>query len=395
MLLRGRVSVRDGTMETTLSEPASLLADTNPAGPRDAGGPSKLGRLIGWYIRRFRLPEPLSFAEAFANIQRVLVVPERGVIGALFAMPTIRAMRRGFPDSKIAVLVEEDDRDLLDGLPELDKVIGYRLPAGVKRFSALLALSRRLKSHRFDVSILLDREFSLERAFVCYMSGALVRAGLQSDQSYPLFNLELSNRVPGRTRAQLGLEVARVMGVDVDGLGLDWAVPERERRLAEQLVHFRKPREDELLVGFDPGPGRRGTSVSLAQQARLLDRLCSDYRARAILLTAPDHHGQAKRLEGMLSRDPIVVQQRRMRDVVSLLGQCDLFVAGNTDLVYFAVAMGIPTVVLMTAHEFEESAFPESSRLEMIRLTPGERFPIEEFIERTEAVLLAGTGPRP
>lgn len=361
--------------------------------PRPRGeGSSSLARLINWYLMKFKNPELVSFAEAFGSVQRILVVPERGVIGALFAMPTIRAMRRRFPEGKIAVLVEEEDRELLDGLPEVDRVVGYGLPGGIKRLSALSSLARRMKSYRFDIAILLDREFNLERAFVCYATGALIRAGLQSDESHPFLNLEVSRNVSGRTRAQLGLEIARVMGADTSSLGLRWQVPEREKRLAEQLVHFRKPREDELLVGFDPGPGRGGSSISLSQQARLLDRLCSDYKARAILLTAPEHHEMAKRLEGMLSRDPIVVQQRKMRDVVSLLGECDLFVAGNTDLVYFAVAMGIPTVALMPPRESDEAAFPDSGCLEVIKLVPGERFPIEEFIERTQAVLLTGAG---
>ncbi|MBD3348100.1 MAG: hypothetical protein GF400_02755 [Candidatus Eisenbacteria bacterium] len=374
-----------------------MTSRTDREPQRDAGarqhkgdGPTSLARLVNWYLLKFRHPQLVSFAEAFKNVRKVLVIPERGVVGALFAMPTIRAMRRGFPDGKIAVLVEEEDRELLDGLPELDKVIGYSLPGGIKRLSAISRLARRLKSYRFDIAILLDREFSLERAFLCYATGASVRAGLQSDESHPFLNLEVSRNVSGRTRAQLGLEIARVMGVDTSELGLSWRIPERERRLAEQLVHFRKPREDELLVGFDPGPGRGGTSISLSQQARLIDRLCSDYKAKALLLTAPENNETAARLEGMLTRDPIVVQQRKMRDVVSLLGQCDLFVAGNTDLVYFAVAMGIPTVALMTPRESEEAAFPECESLELVQLRQGERFPIEEFIERTQSVLLAG-----
>jgi ADP-heptose:LPS heptosyltransferase len=373
---------------------ASGRPSDRPAGTAGVGGaePSRLAQFVSRYLLKFKSPEPISFAAAFADVQRILIVPERGVTGVLFAMPTVRAMRRGFPEGKIAVLAHEEDRDLLDGLPDLDRVIGYALSKGVRRFSALMALSHRLRSYKFDLAILLDRHFTLERALICYMTGAAVRAGLQSDESHPFFNLEVSRNVSGRARAQLGLEVARLMGIDVDDLRLSWEVPERERRLAEQLIHFRKPREDELLVGFDPGPGRGGTSITIAQQAKLLDRLCSDYKARAILLTAPEHHAVIKRLEGMLGREPIIVQQRKMRDVVSLLGQCDLFIAGNTDLVYFAVAMGVPTVLLMTPPETEEDALPEAENLAVLPLTPGERFPIEEFIEETQAVLLSGTG---
>lgn len=371
-------------------EPEDAETDAEPSGdrPSQRHEPSKLGRLISWYLMKFKRPEPISFGEAFRSVERILVIPERGVSGALFSMPTLKALRRGFPSGKIAVLVHEEDRELLEGHAEVDRVVGYSLPRGIRRFSALLALGHRIGSYKFDIAMILDRDFDVERAFLCYLSHAPVRGGLQSDDSHPFFNLEVSSNVSGQTRAQLGIEIARVMGIDVSGLGLSWEVPERERRLAEQLVHFRKPREEELLVGFDPGPGRGGTSLSVSQQARLLDKLCSDYQARAILLTAPEHHWLIGKLESMLSREPIVVQQRRMRDVVSLLGQCDLFVASNTDLVYFAVALGIPTVSLMTPAEVRDAAFPDSSLLEIVELRPGERFPIQEFIERTQAVLL-------
>jgi heptosyltransferase-2 len=360
-------------------------------GPRaQAAKTSRLGHFLGKYIERFDRPEPISFGAAFGNVERVLVIPERGITGALFAVPTLRAMRRGFPRGKIAALVREEDKELLEGAVEVDRVIGYSLPRGVKRLSAFMKLAKRLKSYRFDVAILLDRQSDFERIYLCYMSGATIRAGLQSDESHPFLNLEVSRRVSGSTRAQLGLEIARIMGIDVSGLGLMWEVPEQERRTAEQLIHFRKPREDELLIGFDPGPGRGGTSVSAAQQAKLLDQLCSDYNARAILLTSPDYHDHARKLEGLLSREPIFVQQRRTRDVVSLLGQCDLFVAGNTDLVYFAIALGIPTVSMMTASELEAEAYPDRDCLEIITLVPGDRFPIEEFMERTQSAMLRG-----
>ncbi len=379
----------DGPRSDPRGDRAAVSRGQAPASRRDAGS-SRLGRLVCRYVERFDRPEPISFGAAFGSVERVLVIPERGVTGALFAVPTLRAMRRGFPTGKIAVLVHDEDKELLEGSIEVDRVIGYSLPRGMKRLSSFMRLAKRLKSYRFDIAILLDRVSDFERIYLCYMTGAKVRAGLQGAETHPFLNFEVSRRVSGSTRAQLGLEIARVMGIDVSGLGLMWEVPDQERRTAEQLIHFRKPREDELLIGFDPGPGRGGTSVSATQQAKLLDQLCADYNARAILLTSPEHLEHARRLEDLLSREPILVQQRRMRDVVSLLGQCDLFVAGNTDLVYFAIAMDIPTVSMMTAGELEDEAYPDRGCLEVITLVPGDRFPIEEFMERTQSAMLRG-----
>jgi len=73
-----------------------------PSGRRRASGhePSRIARIISWYLMRFKRPEPIFFGEAFRNVERILVIPERGVAGALFSMPTLKALRRGFPSGK-------------------------------------------------------------------------------------------------------------------------------------------------------------------------------------------------------------------------------------------------------------------------------------------------------
>jgi len=54
--------------------------------------------------------------------------------------------------------------------------------------------------------------------------------------------------------------------------------------------------------------------------------------------------------------------------------------------------MGIPTVSLMTPAEAEDSALPSSETFAVVKLVSGERFPNDEFMEKTQAVLLGNGG---
>jgi len=85
----------EGRDDRQLDEPVPVRED--PAGEERAAAPSgrhrasghessKIARIISWYLMRFKRPEPISFGEAFRNVERILVIPERGVAGALFSI---------------------------------------------------------------------------------------------------------------------------------------------------------------------------------------------------------------------------------------------------------------------------------------------------------------------
>ena len=73
-------------------------------------------------------------------------------------------------------------------------------------------------------------------------------------------------------------------------------------------------------------------------------------------------------------------------DMLVLLTQCDLFLAGNTDLFHFAVAQGVPTVGLFTEAERAYYRPGARSRVRVIEIERGEKVDIETLMEAVEAV---------
>jgi ADP-heptose:LPS heptosyltransferase len=87
-----------------------------------------------------------------------------------------------------------------------------------------------------------------------------------------------------------------------------------------------------------------------------------------------------------MSDVPVGLQRETLLDMLVLLTQCDLFLAGNTDLFHFAVAQGVPTVGLFTEAEAVHYRPGARPRVRVIAVERGEKVDIETLMEAVEAV---------
>ena len=72
----------------------------------------------------------------------ILLVRLRLIGDVVFTTPAIRALRRRYPDARIAYIVEEEAAPVVRGNPHLDEVIVAASPRAPGRLRADLALIR-------------------------------------------------------------------------------------------------------------------------------------------------------------------------------------------------------------------------------------------------------------
>jgi ADP-heptose:LPS heptosyltransferase len=341
------------------------------------------------YIERFRKGKLISFGQALAEVERILLMPDKGATGLLLALPVSRALKWKYPKARLAALVTTPVDEMFSSIPEIDKLITYESGRRFRRVGAVYSTVRLLRGHKFDLVVDLKPRFDIESALLAYLSRAPIRLGRKTDNSFPFYNLEIFSSEAGDNGGKLAEKILDILGVDPSDFPLGWTVPDRERRVAEQLIRFRKPRATEILVAFDPGPGKSGLTLSLEQQARVLDRACEEFRGRGLLLAEPDNQQNLTKLERILTKEPVMIPQPRLKDAVGLLSQSDIFLSGNTDLVYFAAAMGIPSVVFLTPADAETWYDPGLPNLEAVEIVPGEPFPISEFMAKAHSLIRA------
>lgn len=277
----------------------------------------------------------------------VLAVATADLADLVFHAPLLAALRGRCPEAAIDILVPESLASLVVPSGFAREAIVYRPQQLAAWRPAYASLLRTLAKKRYDLGLMmsLQPEPLLETALLA--SGAAVRAGCGHRDAYPQLNLEVRPAVPVRGYyGNLPRHLAPYLGFDAAELAPGWPVAAERLRQAAQLVHFHKPSKDQLLVGIDAAVGKGGQALTVEAWQDLARRVAAEVSCRVLPLSAPGDPLRRQRFAAGLAGVPTGLTHDTVLDTILLLCQCDLFIAGNTELFHVAAAHGVPTLGL-------------------------------------------------
>ena len=113
----------------------------------------------------------------FADAKRILVRSTNWLGDVVMSLPALRAIRRGFPEAHLGVMIRSNLAPLLQGTDECDEVVDFQRPrrgllAGRPERSALY---ERLRRGEWDLGVLFPNSFS--SAWYFRQAGIPRRAG--------------------------------------------------------------------------------------------------------------------------------------------------------------------------------------------------------------------------
>jgi len=324
---------------------------------------------------------------------RVLALATEDLADLLFHVPLLAAMRRTYPGASIDFLVPEQFAPLVIpcGLARQVMVYAPRQLTGWK--PAYRNLQRSLAGKRYDVSFVLSQTPVPPLEALGQATGAALRLGPSHGGAWPAVNLELRPRDDaGYAGDRLHL-LAPFLGLEPGILRTAWPLPTDKLRQAAQVVHFNKPRPEELLVGIDPGPDKSGRALGQENLLFLVGQVRSQLSCRVLPLTSPEGEDRRREFESRLpSPIPPAFNRDTLLETMLLLCQCNLFVAGNTDLFHVAVAEGIPTVGLFGEHVPARWRPRDRDRCRILTVSPGKKLDLATLMDAVTAVTAVGSG---
>jgi ADP-heptose:LPS heptosyltransferase len=107
----------------------------------------------------------------------ILLIRLRLIGDVVFTTPVIRALRRQYPQARLAYVVEPHAAAVVTGNPHLDELIVASAPDAPRRLLRDLALARRIRSNRYDLVI--DLHGGPRSALLAWLSGASRRIGYE------------------------------------------------------------------------------------------------------------------------------------------------------------------------------------------------------------------------
>lgn len=286
---------------------------------------------------------------------RVLIIKVSALGDVVHALPVLHFLHQVSPGIEIDWVVEEGNRDVLEGNPLIRKVHAVRTRAWRNNFLAketrqeISALWRELKARSFDFA--LDLQGNLKSGLITFFSGAGDSYGFDRNAVRELPNLllvrhKVSLRPEDYHISDRALRVAGfAIGRDHHGMTLSTEIFTSKEDDAAAAGHLASAAGHRKIL-FHPGTTWETKLWHEDGWVRLGQEILKRLPQVDIFFSWGNERerGMVERINAGLGERATILPRVTVKQFAALLKQIDVVVGGDTGPVHLAAAVGTPTV---------------------------------------------------
>lgn len=295
---------------------------------------------------------------AHHSVHRILIRGTNWIGDAVMSEPALSAIRHAFPKAEITLLVKPAVAELFQQHPVIDHLLVYEHRGRHARLSGKWALRTELRHGRFDVAILFQNAF--EAALLAFLAGIPRRYGYGTDGRG--FLLTDSIAVPSRTtlghQTQYYVDLLRPLGITPSPAAPRLFVSEVEEEHMKQRLSKSGIQATERLIGINPGSTYGSAKRWLPERfAEAMDRVVEQFGGRVVIVGAMGEEALGQAVAEKMRSKPVVLSGRTsIRELMSVIKQCRLFVTNDTGPMHIAAAFGVPVVAVFGPTDFRTTS---------------------------------------
>jgi ADP-heptose:LPS heptosyltransferase len=295
------------------------------------------------------------------GIWKILVVELWNIGDVVIATTALQALRARYPDAWIAFLGKPHAEEILRGTGLVDEVITYDFPWTSETDKYLRSrydrrelkeLFRRLREEKYDLTI--DCRMDFRSNLVTYATRAKRRVGYAFGGGSFLLTDAVSAAPLRDHKVRDWLRLLEALGsrrgaslLSRNEDGKPFAphltlLPEERQAAAAQLEEMGIAPRD-LIIAVHAGgshPDKRWPQEKFAQVA---ESIADSYGAKIVVLVDPEGYGANLPL-----RNPAIYLKSGLRELMALIGSCDLLLCNDSAPMHIADALGVPVVAVFT-----------------------------------------------
>ncbi len=292
---------------------------------------------------------------------KILVLRLSAVGDVLRTLPAVIALRKYFPSSHIAWVVEEPSKTLLESQPEIDQVIllpRKRWTEGMKSIGKVCKTFKEmgqfiieLRRQKFDV--VLDFHGILKSGMISFLSGSPKRIGYDRRSSkegnFLFSNIKVKLPIEKVSRYQRNFALLRGLNLEVKNFETRLHIPRRDKEYVESFFLRLNPplRRPSIAIHAGTNPKAAFKRWMPGHYAQLADRLVRELGAAVIFTWGPGELGSVEAIQKEMKEKALLgPATETLTQLGELFRHCDLYVGGDTGPMHIASLMGTPVLVI-------------------------------------------------
>lgn len=263
----------------------------------------------------------------------------------VMATPVLSAVREKWPKAHIVAMTSAGLAPLLEKDPRINEVLSFNKPQGFIHRLHPYPLIDKLREGRYDLGILLTNSFS--SAWWFYLAGIKERLGFGRP-----FLLTKSATFPKNYKKQhlvhSYLQLLEKIGIPFQERKPEIFLTREEKAEAEEKIRALGAGGGRIVIGLNPGAAYGPAKCWPPERYRaLIRKLLEDERFLILVFGDAASLSLIETIAGGLSERVInLAGKTSLRELLSLIGACDLFITNDSGPMHVAAALQIPLIAL-------------------------------------------------
>jgi lipopolysaccharide heptosyltransferase II len=289
---------------------------------------------------------------------RILLIRLRMIGDVVFTTPAIRALRRRFPEARIAYLVEEAAAPVVAGNPHLDEVITIPLTSGLGRIADDWRIGAELRRRRFDVVI--DFHGGPRGSWLTWLTRAPRRIGYTVVGRSWMYTTAVPRPRALRARHSVEnqwdlLEPLGVPPLDRVADALEMTEPPGARGVVDRRLAEAGVPADACVIVLHVSAGNPFRRWPLERFAETAAALVRRDPGRRVILTSGPSESEAAETVGRMAREMLAPAlgdhiarcgEFTLTELRALVGRAALYIGGDSGPLHIAGTTATPVVGL-------------------------------------------------
>lgn len=274
--------------------------------------------------------------------EKILIRGVNWIGDAVMTIPAIRALRKAYPESKISLLVKPSVSQIFERDTNIDEIIVYE-----ERFSGIfgkLRLAMKLRGGHFSKAILLQNAF--DAALIAFLAGIPERIGYSRDSRGFLLTRPISFNGDDRKVHHIHyyLNLLKSAGINAE-YSNPWIYLSIDERLSarDKLSSLKRP-----ILGINPGATYGSSKRWFPERfAEVANWFIKETNGSVLIFGGRNEIDIAEEIDKHIDENKLFLAgMTSLRELISLISECDVFVTNDSGPMHIAYAVGTPLVAI-------------------------------------------------
>ncbi len=287
-----------------------------------------------------------------SSIRKILVIRLDRIGDMVITTPIFRAIKEKWPDVKVTVLTNPVNKNIVINNPFIDYILVYDRENMHKSFNSRIIFFRSIRAREFDIVIDPYLDYELKTSFITRFVGNRFRLGFEFAGRKIFYNIRYhANVFPVSTEKKhmidYYLDLVTCLGVETKQRQPEIFLSSDEKEKAYKLLEKAGVNTKNRIIGIHPGGHYESQRWPIKRFAAISDYLITSYGIKVILFAGTEEKQLMSEFKDYAVKAPIFLYDLSLREFMSALSHCSLFLCNNSGPLHIATALNIPTVSTM------------------------------------------------